>query len=330
MKSRCLFIFLLLLAVISSQGQDEKSSASEFTSQGMTAYSAGDYPLAIELFKKAFVLRPDYSALAYNIGCCYALSGARDSAIAWLEKTFELGSYLFLEDEDLISLHADERYMELAQMAEQKIEELKNRDWDPLVRLPDGYSVDKVYPVVIGLHGFGTSPVDFAKSIESAVNELGYVFCCPYGPYIGGTTAFGWGECEAAEKRILDAIHYLSQNYRIDENRIILFGFSEGGSMAFCVALKNPETFESIISVAGYYDYESGYSLEHEKLKTMPVVMMIGENDFQVESNRIGESLMKEKGMPVKLVIYPGLGHAFPPNADEEVRKALGWIEKAE
>lgn len=97
--------------------------------------------------------------------------------------------------------------------------------------------------------------------------------------------------------------------------------------MAFCVGLKNPETFEAIISVAGYYDYESGYSLEHEGLKTMPIVMMIGENDFQLESNRIAESLMKEKGMAVRLMIYPGLGHAFPPNSDEEVRKALSWIE---
>jgi len=100
--------------------------------------------------------------------------------------------------------------------------------------------------------------------------------------------------------------------------------------VAFCVGLKNPEMFEAIISVAGYYGHESGYPLEHEGLKTMPVVMMIGENDFQVESNRMAESLMKEKGMTVRLMIYPGLGHAFPPNSDEEVRKALRWIEGPE
>jgi len=329
-RDRSLLVCVLLSVALFSYAQDEESKASEFTSRGMTAYSAGDYPLAIELFKKAFMLRPDYSALAYNISCCYALSGDKDSAIAWLEKTFELGSYLFLEDEDLLSLHEDERYMELAQMAEQKIEELKARQWEPLIRLPDEYSVDKTYPVVIGLHGFGTNPIDFAKSIESAVVESDYIFCCPYGPYIGGTTAFGWGECEDAEKRILETIHFLSHNYRIDAARIILFGFSQGGSVAFCVGLKNPEMFEAIISVAGYYGHESGYPLEHEGLKTMPVVMMIGENDFQVESNRMAESLMKEKGMTVRLMIYPGLGHAFPPNSDEEVRKALRWIEGPE
>lgn len=38
---------------------------------------------------------------------------------------------------------------------------------------------------------------------------------------------------------------------------------------------------------------------------------------------------MKEKGMRVKLVVYPDLGHAFPPDPDTEIGKALDWLEKA-
>jgi len=327
MKTSGLLICLLLLLILFSYGQDEESKASEYTSQGMTAYSAGDYPLAIGLFKKGFILRPDYSALAYNISCCYALSGEKDSAIAWLEKTFELGSYLFLEDEDLASLHSDNRYRELALRAEQELAELRSKDWEPLIKLPDGYSEDKVYPVVIGLHGFGTSPIDFAKSIESAVLEDGYVFCCPYGTFIGGTTAFGWGDCDDAEQRILQTVQYIRDSVTVDDNRLVLLGFSEGGSMAFCTGLKNPERFAAIISVAGYYDHGLNEYLEHTL--NVPVYMMIGENDFQVESNRAAESTMKDKGMMVKLVVYEGLGHAFPPDGSKEVKRALRWIEAA-
>jgi dipeptidyl aminopeptidase/acylaminoacyl peptidase len=36
---------------------------------------------------------------------------------------------------------------------------------------------------------------------------------------------------------------------------------------------------------------------------------------------------MKKAGIPFKLVVYPGLGHAFPPNSEEELRKALEWVE---
>lgn len=199
-----LSICLCLLCTLLSFGQDEINAASEYTSRGMTAYSAGEYPLAIELFKKSFALRPDYSALAYNISCCYALQGEKDSAIAWLQKTFELGSHLFLNDEDLVSLYADPRYQQLAQEAETRIGELKNEEWKPLVYLPLEYTGEKPFPVVIGEH------------------------------------------------------------------------------------------------------------------------------DFQVESNRLAEQIMLSKGMRAKLVIYEGLGHAFPPNSQEKITKALQWVAAAE
>jgi acetyl esterase/lipase len=57
--------------------------------------------------------------------------------------------------------------------------------------------------------------------------------------------------------------------------------------------------------------------------------MMIGENDFQVENNRGAERLMQDKGMMAKLVVYQGVGHAFPPNGGEEVLKAIRWVESA-
>lgn len=330
MKKCALVMCFLLWSCMLAHGEDEKSAASKYTSRGMTAYSAGDYPLAIELFGNAFSLRPDYSALAYNISCCYAFLGETDSAIVWLEKTFELGSYLFLEDEDLASLQADPRYQDLVLRAERKIEELKDRDWEPVVELPDQYCDDKPCPVVIGLHGFGTSPVDFVKSLGPAVLEEGYVFCCPYGPFIRGTTAFGWGDCKDAGKRILESVKYIAGEYNIDDKRIILLGFSEGGSIAFCVGFKNPEIFAGIISVAGYYDEELDESLQNECLQNMPTYMMIGENDHGVESNRMAEHSMKDKGLIVKLVVYEGMGHAFPPNGSEEVKKALKWVEAAE
>jgi predicted esterase len=328
---RCnLLVCLLMLLTLLSYGQDEGSEAGQYTSQGMTAYSAGDYSLAIKLFKEAFLLRPEYSALAYNISCCYALYGEKDSAIAWLQKTFELGSYLFLNDEDLVSLHADVRYQKLARDAEMRVSEFREKEWKPVICLPAQYAKEKTLPVVIGLHGYGTDPVDFSRSIKSAFLEAGYVLCCPYGPDIEGTTAFGWGGYPDAEARILEAVQFLSEEHDIDGAGIVLFGFSQGGGMALWTGLQYPEIFSAIISVAGYYSDELNDILDHEGLNKSAVYMMIGENDFQLESNKTAERLMKDKGMRVKLVIYEGLGHAFPPNSRDEIRKALQWVETAE
>jgi predicted esterase len=162
------------------------------------------------------------------------------------------------------------------------------------------------------------------------VLEAGYVFCCPYGPFIRGTTAFGWGDCKSAEQRILESMRYLHEKYKIDNEGIVLFGFSEGGSMAFCTGFKNPEIFAGVISVAGYYDEELDQYLRDGSSKIAPTYMMIGENDFGVESNRKVAQLLKDRGTHVQLVIYEGMGHAFPPNGGEEVKKALKWLELAE
>jgi acetyl esterase/lipase len=55
--------------------------------------------------------------------------------------------------------------------------------------------------------------------------------------------------------------------------------------------------------------------------------MMIGENDRSVESNRTARRLMEEKGIRSELIVYPELGHAFPPDPEGEIRKALEWMD---
>ena len=62
----------------------------------------------------------------------------------------------------------------------------------------------------------------------------------------------------------------------------------------------------------------------------LPFILVDGEDDFGLESNRKAERLIKERGVRVQLVVYEGLGHAFPPNGGEELKKALKWIELAE
>lgn len=308
-------------------GQEERNEASAYTSQGMTAYSAGDYPRAIESFRKAFLLRPENSAIAYNISCSFALLGEKDSALVWLEKALQLGIYFFSDDDDLASLRAEPRYQELEAAGMQKIAELKSREWKPVIEVPDQYADGKLCPAVIGLHGFGSNPEDFAGVLAPAVTGSGYLLCCPYGPDVRGSTAFGWGDCAEAEKRILETVEYLKNNYNIDTARIVLLGYSQGGARVFCAGLKNGGIFAGLIAVAGRCCPDVGAYLDAGEVQDMAIYMMIGENDRSVESNRTARRLMEEKGIRSELIVYPELGHAFPPDPDGEIRKALEWLD---
>lgn len=324
-----IYLFLFLPFILFADDKGEKDKAGKYISEGMTAYSTEDYTQAIELFEKAFILRPDYSALAYNISCCYALQHEKDSAITWLEKTIELGAYKFSDDEDFASLKEDKRFQELEKIAEQKIKELESKEWLPVIVLPEEFKEENQYPSIIALHGFGGNPVNLSKTLEPGVSPLDFILCCPYGSEIRGSTSFSWGDYEISEKRILEALEFLKENYKIDTENIILLGYSQGGARVFYTGLKNPEVFSAIITVAASYGRDDKIfddSLEHEKVKDTKIYMMVGGKDRSLESNKWIEKTVKEKGISVRFVVFPELGHGFPPNSKEEIQKALTWI----
>jgi len=78
---------------------------------GDAAYSTAAYSKSIEAYKKQIELgygRTDIAA--YNIACCYALSGDKINAMSWLQKSFKFGYSDFANtqrDTDLQSLHGD-------------------------------------------------------------------------------------------------------------------------------------------------------------------------------------------------------------------------------
>ena len=61
--------------------------------------------------------------------------------------------------------------------------------------VPDGYTPDSSYPLVVMLHGFGANMQDLA-GLAPTINADGYVYACPNAPIpfqLGpGQSGFGW------------------------------------------------------------------------------------------------------------------------------------------
>ena len=89
---------------------------------GDAAYFANAYSKSIEAYKKQVGLgwgRVDIAA--YNIACCYALSGDKKNALSWLEQSLKFGYSGFASikrDTDLTSLHGDPIYEKLVMGAD--------------------------------------------------------------------------------------------------------------------------------------------------------------------------------------------------------------------
>jgi predicted esterase len=256
------------------------------------------------------------------------LNNEPDSALTWLEKSIDMGAYVFADDEDFKSLQGSPKFEELKIAADKKIRAIKDRQLLPVIALPDNYSPLQQWPVVIALHGFGANPVDFGRSLKDPVTRNGYILVCPYGVEIRGTTSFGWGEdAIMVGEKIKDIINWTNNSLNIDTARVILLGYSQGGWFSYFIGLNNPEIYEGVIAVAGYFPDEADSLLENVEKTDIRFYAMIGEQDRSFQNNLKAGNVLGKRNIAFKVQSYPDLGHAFPPDADQEISKALEWIE---
>ena len=121
---------------------------------------------------------------------------------------------------------------------------------------------------------------------------------------------------EADVERGIDALLALPS---VQGRRVVVVGISRGGYHAGLLAAKRPE----VAGVVGYYphlinpnapeaDQVVRYMPEVDRWKA-PALLMVGDRDHQLRRElvvRVAERL-KERGVEVELVVYPGAQRAF-------------------
>lgn len=176
-----------------------------------------------------------------------------------------------------------------------------------LLGKPEGYEADakKKWPLVIFLHGSGERGNDLEMLKKHGPPKLiaeGQKF-----PAVIASL-----QCPKNElwnphgvKAVTD---HLIKTERIDTSRVYLTGLSMGGFGTWETAFEYPEAFAAIAPVCGGAGVRW---VTAERLKTMPCWIFHGDKDGAVpveNSHKIHDAL-KKINAPVKLTIYPGVGH---------------------
>jgi carboxymethylenebutenolidase len=123
----------------------------------------------------------------------------------------------------------------------------------------------------------------------------------------------------ATEKDVEAGLDYLRTVPGVRADRVAVVGLSRGGYHAALLGVRRPE----VAAVVGYYPHLAspnapepvqvyGYMPEVEQWK-VPALLMVGEADHQLRREqvvRVAERL-RERGVVVELVVYPGAQRAF-------------------
>jgi dienelactone hydrolase len=149
----------------------------------------------------------------------------------------------------------------------------------------------------------------------------------------------------AGEIDLFEALDAVKKQYRIDDNRIVMRGFSMGGAAAWHIGAHYAGLWAAVAPGAGFSE-----SREFLKLKEMPpvweqklwrmydatdyaanfvnvpLVAYSGEIDGQKQAADLMAKYLEKEGIPMTHIIGPQTGHRYHPGAREELNQKLDAI----
>jgi len=196
------------------------------------------------------------------------------------------------------------------------------------VRIPEGFTRSKKFPLFVMLHGSGS---DDTGMLESGYTSGKFIELAPYGR--GTSNCF---TTDNAEKDVREAIEDVIRNYPVDTARIVIAGFSMGGYGAYRIFYEYPALFKGVAVFSGHPSLATkwlgpGYPdfLKDEYLlpfRNVPVFIYHCKDDLNCPFDLTGTLVTKLEaaGAKVKFLSEPTGGHGILNS--ESKPEFLRWL----
>ena len=190
--------------------------------------------------------------------------------------------------------------------------------------VPADYDSTASYQLLVGLHGLGDNSTSYRNAL---INSRDWKQHFPNTIFIfpdGGTDPNSdYYAPSGDEGFIAEAIDHAVDNYSINNDRIILQGFSLGGRSALKYGLAHPQVFYGLLlntpALQGVADAmndtlaAAGPAFQYQNADQLPIYIINGGEDYIYLSSirEAFEQLVRNDGKVWHRVI-PGMAHTFP------------------
>jgi phospholipase/carboxylesterase len=200
---------------------------------------------------------------------------------------------------------------------------------------------DGPFPTIIALHGWGATAHDLV-GLAPIFDGGRSLVLCPQGP-LGfqagpGQVGYGWfplkndGPADPAEVRKgVDALQRFIDEalaaYPIDRRKLAILGFSQGGVMAYALALHNPAAYASLIALSSWLPDQMAESIpanpDHENLQTL-VIHGTKDPMISIDLARESREALTKLGVSASYREYE-MGHEINPDA---LQQLISWLDE--
>jgi len=200
---------------------------------------------------------------------------------------------------------------------------------------------DGPFPTIIALHGWGASAHDLL-GLAPIFDGGRSIVLCPQGPLAfqagPGQIGYGWfplkngGPTDPAEvrkgvellQRFIDAARAA---YPVDPRKVVVLGFSQGGVMAYAIALGNPAAYAGLVALSSWLPDEMAESIPaNSELANLQTLVIHGTRDPMISIDLAHESraALAKLGVPASYREYE-MGHEINPEA---LRQIISWLDE--
>ncbi|MFB3118448.1 MAG: alpha/beta hydrolase [Myxococcota bacterium] len=200
---------------------------------------------------------------------------------------------------------------------------------------------DGPFPTIIALHGWGASAHDLI-GLAPIFDGGRSLVLCPQGPLAfqagPGRVGYGWfplkegGPTDPAEVRKgIDALQGFIDGalaaHPIDLRKLVILGFSQGGVMAYELALRNPGAYAGLIALSSWLPDEMAESIPaNPELANLQTLVIHGTQDpmISVDLARESRDALAKLGVSASYREYE-MGHEISPDA---LRQIVSWLDE--
>jgi phospholipase/carboxylesterase len=198
------------------------------------------------------------------------------------------------------------------------------------------------HPTILTLHGRGANAFDLLGMAPYICNGK-FLMICPQGPLetpIGPeAVGYAWypmsmgggppdvGAILSSRKKLQAFLDECLNRYSIDAKKLVVLGFSQGGVMAYSLALSNPEGFAALAVLSSWLPKELISELAiKETVQSLPTLVQHGSQDQMIAVERARDSVerLRELRVPLTYREYD-MGHEITPRGLTDLS---AWLEE--
>lgn len=191
--------------------------------------------------------------------------------------------------------------------------------------IPQSYTGNQAVPLVLALHYGGEVTPFYGKGVllylvEPALRELGAVIAAPDCPGQGWDNAF-------SEAAVMELVQYIKENQNIDQQKIVVTGFSMGGIGTWYLAARHPEVFSAAIPMASRTDARTAKMIQE---KDIPICVIHSSADRVLPLSGIKKTVadLESHGKSVRFMILQGIDHYDTSGFIPGLKQAVPWLRE--